>query len=200
VRLSKQRVFLERPSVGRERDYLDAVHRSRELHRGLVTAAANPSEYRDYLRRTRRESQEAFFVVAAETQELAGVVNINDIVRERERSGRLGYYAFVPHAGTGCMREGLLHVIRLAFLELGLHRLEANVQPANLRSIALVAGLGFQREGDLRGYLKIGGRWRDHERWSLLATDWRATPSLRRATARVAERQSGRVDGFAEHE
>lgn len=186
--LAPPRVHLERPSTRRERDYLDAAHRSRELHRGLVTAAANPSEYRDYLRRTQRESQEAFFVVATDSQELAGVVNINDIVREQEQSGRLGYYAFVPHAGTGCMREGLLHVVRLAFLEVGLDRLEANVQPGNHRSIALVAGLGFQREGELRGYLKIGGRWRDHERWSLLATDWRAKPSLGRAAARVAER------------
>jgi ribosomal-protein-alanine N-acetyltransferase len=185
---SQRRVCLERPSARRERDYLDAAHRSRELHRGFVTAAATPREYRDFLRRARRENQESFFVVAAQSQELAGVVNVNDIVREREQSGRLGYYAFVPHAGTGLMREGLVNVINLAFLELGLHRLEANIQPGNPRSITLVAGLGFQREGQARGYLKIGGRWRDHERWSLLATDWRAKPSLRRVAARVAER------------
>jgi len=196
------RVHLERPSARRERDYLDAVHRSRELHRGFVTAAANPADYRDYLRRARQESREAFFVVAAVSQQLAGVVNINDIVRERglEQSGRLGYYAFVPHAGTGLMLDGLGRVISLAFLELGLQRLEANIQPANHRSIALVAGLGFQHEGEVRGYLKIGGRWRHHERWSLLAADWRAQPLLRRAAARVAERQSGRVDGLAQHE
>jgi ribosomal-protein-alanine N-acetyltransferase len=187
VRLQKRRVFLERPSARRERDYLDAAHRSRALYRGFVIAAANPSEYRDYLRCTRRDSQEAFFVVAAESHELAGVVNINDIGREQEQSGRLGYYAFVPHAGAGLMREGLLHVISLAFLELGLHRLEANIQPANHRSIALVAGLGFQREGAARGYLKIGSRWREHERWSLLCADWRAKPSLR-STAWVTER------------
>ena len=62
--------------------------------------------------------------------------------------------------------------------ELGLHRLEANVQPGNRRSIALVEGLGFRREGKVRGFLKIGNRWRDHERWALLKYEWRS-PSAR---------------------
>ena len=172
----------------RERDYLDAAHRSRELHRGFVTAAATPSEYRDYLRRARRDDQESYFVITAESRELAGVVNVKDIVREPQQSGRLGYYAFVPHAGNGLMREGLVQVINLAFLELGLKRLDANIQPGNRRSLALVAGLGFQLDGEARGYLKIGGRWRNHERWSLRAADWRATHSLATAATRVGER------------
>ena len=70
------------------------------------------------------------------------------------------------------MREGLQLVIERAFDELGLHRLEANIQPANERSIALVRGLGFRNEGLSRRYLKISGRWRDHERWALLAEEW----------------------------
>jgi ribosomal-protein-alanine N-acetyltransferase len=64
-------------------------------------------------------------------------------------------------------------VIDRAFRELRLHRLEANVQRSNRRSIALVRGLGFRREGVARGYLKIGGRWQDHERWALLNENWR---------------------------
>jgi ribosomal-protein-alanine N-acetyltransferase len=94
-------------------------------------------------------------------------------VRNAELSGRLGYYAFLPHAGRGLMREALALVIARAFGELGLHRLEANIQPANRRSIALVEALGFRREGTARGFLKIGNRWRDHERWALLKEDWR---------------------------
>jgi ribosomal-protein-alanine N-acetyltransferase len=169
----KPRVRLERPSARREREYLEAVLRSRALHRGYVVAAATPSEYRSYLRRTRRDNQESFFIVAAESGALAGVININDIVRGAELSGRLGYYAFIPHAGNGLMREGLIGVVGRAFRELGLHRLEANIQAGNRRSIALVAGLGFRREGNARGFLKIGNRWRDHERWALLKEDWR---------------------------
>jgi ribosomal-protein-alanine N-acetyltransferase len=70
------------------------------------------------------------------------------------------------------MREGLHLVIDRCFDDLRLHRLEANIQPSNERSIALVRGLGFRKEGLSRRYLKIGGRWRDHERWALLVDEW----------------------------
>lgn len=162
------RVRLERPSVRRERDFIDATLRSRALHRGLVTAAATGAEYREYLDRTRRDDRASFFVVAKDSGDLAGVVEINDIVRGSQRLGRLGYYAFTPYAGTGLMREGLTLAIRVAFRGLALDRLEANVQPSNRRSIALLEALGFVREATERGY-KIGTRWRRHERWALHA-------------------------------
>lgn len=174
------RVRLERPSARRERDYLAAALRSRSLHRGYVVPASVPRDYRAYLRAARRANQESFFVIDAPLNELAGVININNIVRHASLSGQLGYYAFVPHAGTGLMREGLALVIARAFRDLGLHRLEANIQPGNRRSVKLVEGLGFRREGKARGFLKIGNRWRDHERWALLKEDWRA-----RATAQA---------------
>jgi ribosomal-protein-alanine N-acetyltransferase len=167
-------VRLERPSARREREYLEAVRRSRALHRGFVVGAGTSAEYRNYLKRSRRENQESFFVIETVSGALAGVVNINDIVRGSELSARLGYYAFVPHAGKGLLLEGLTLVINLAFRDLGLHRLEANVQSGNRRSLALVKGLGFRREGTARGYLKIGNRWRDHERWALLKDDSQA--------------------------
>jgi ribosomal-protein-alanine N-acetyltransferase len=55
------------------------------------------------------------------------------------------------------------------FGDLGLHRVEANIQPANRRSINLVRRLGFEREGFSPGYLMVDGQWRDHERWALRA-------------------------------
>jgi ribosomal-protein-alanine N-acetyltransferase len=166
------RVHLERPSTRREREFLTAALRSRALHRGFVSAPAKPAEYRDYLRRARRDTQQSFFVIEAQSNAVAGVVDINDIVRDAEQSGRLGYYAFTPFAGTGLMFEGLWLVVRGAFRDLELHRLEANIQSGNVRSIALVEKLGFEREGTARRFLKIGNRWRDHERWALLKEDW----------------------------
>ena len=62
-------------------------------------------------------------------------------------------------------------MISWAFGEVGLHRLEANIQPENKSSIGLVRRLGFQQEGYSPRYLKVGGRWRDHERWALLAEE-----------------------------
>jgi ribosomal-protein-alanine N-acetyltransferase len=67
------------------------------------------------------------------------------------------------------MREALRATIRHAFGTLKLHRLEANIQPGNVASIALARSCGFSKEGYSPRYLKIGGRWRDHERWAMVA-------------------------------
>lgn len=101
-----------------------------------------------------------------------GVVNISEIVRGSFRSGYLGYCAFEPFARRGLMQKGLALVIAEAFGKMKLHRLEANIQPENKRSRRLVKRLGFKREGFSPRYLKISGRWRDHERWALLAEEW----------------------------
>ena len=78
------------------------------------------------------------------------------------------------------MSEGVRLVLRQAFGPIGLHRVEANVQPENGRSIALVERLGFRREGYSPKYLKIGGRWCDHVRYAILAEEFFATEAARR--------------------
>jgi len=86
----------------------------------------------------------------------------------------LGYYVGAEYAGRGYIKEAIELVLKYAFESLRLHRLEANIQPGNLASIAIVKRAGFVREGYSRRYLKICGRWRDHERWAIIAEDWRA--------------------------
>lgn len=125
------------------------------------------------MRRLGKPSHEGRFVVLRESGDLVGVINVSEIVRGPFRSAYLGYYAFVPHAGRGYMTEGLTLALRWAFRGLRLHRVEANIQPGNQPSRALVRGLGFRREGFSRRYLKVADRWRDHERWALVAEDWR---------------------------
>ena len=102
-----------------------------------------------------------------------GVVNLNEVVRGVFQSAYLGYYVVAPYEGRGFMAPGLAAVIQRGFRGLKLHRLEANIMPHNLRSKALVQRLGFRFEGVARRYLKIAGRWRDHEHWALTAEDWR---------------------------
>ena len=72
------------------------------------------------------------------------------------------------------MTEAVRLLLRHAFARMKLHRVEANIQPGNLASLALVKRAGFIKEGYSRRYLKICGRWRDHERWAILAEDWKA--------------------------
>jgi [ribosomal protein S5]-alanine N-acetyltransferase len=171
----RPRVRTEDAALQHEPAFLAAVRRSRELHRPWVSPPDTRKKFRAYLGRCGGPAHHGYLVLTGEG-ELAGVINLNEIVRGVFQSAYLGYYAFAPHAGQGYMRRGLDAVLRRAFRELGLHRLEANIQPANTTSIALAKRAGFRREGYSERYLKIGGRWRDHERWAILREDWHARP------------------------
>ena len=163
--------ILETPSARRRDEFLAAVARSRELHRHWASPPATAKAFDEYLNRLRNPTHTGFWV-RTEANELAGVINISEIVRGLFRSGYLGYYAFVPHNGRGYMTRGLQAVVSRAFRVLRLHRLEANIQPGNEASRCLVQGLGFRYEGFSPRYLKIGGRWRDHERWAITVEEW----------------------------
>lgn len=167
------RARLEEPSMLRAREFVEAAARSRALHIPWVHPPSTRSQYQAFVDRAREKSRASFLVVTAE-RELAGVVNVSEIVRGAFRSAYLGYYAFVPNDGCGYMRAALTKVIGLSFGKYRLHRLEANIQPSNARSIQLVRGLGFRLEGYSPKYLKIGGRWRDHERWAITTELWRS--------------------------
>jgi ribosomal-protein-alanine N-acetyltransferase len=155
-----------------EPEFLAAVARSRKLHHPWVQAPATPQAFQDYLSKRQDPRGSAFFIWAEDPRGLVGVVNLDEIVYGCFRSAYLGYYAFVPYAGRGLMKQGLDLVITHAFNEMKLHRLEANIQPRDVPSKALVKTLGFRREGFSQRYLKINGRWRDHERWAILSEDW----------------------------
>ena len=152
--------------------FLEATQRSVELHGDYARPPTTLEQYREFVKRCRGASHIGH-LVCTEDGSLAGVINLNEIVRGSFRSAYLGYYAFAPHDRRGYMRAGLLAVLRRAFGRHRLHRVEANIQPDNARSIALVHGLGFRREGYSPRYLKIAGRWRDHERWALTVEDFR---------------------------
>ena len=100
---------------------------------------------------------------------IVGVVNLNEIVLGAFRSAYLSYWGYAGFGGRGLMTYALRETVRFAFDELGLHRVEASIQPVNTRSIALVRRAGFSKEGFSPKLLFIDGAWRDHEHWALLA-------------------------------
>jgi ribosomal-protein-alanine N-acetyltransferase len=161
-------IHLRPPRMGDLREFLTAVKQSRNLHRGRVSPPPSPGSFRAYLNRARQDDFRAFLACRNETGAIAGVINIRQICRGPFQSAYLGFYVMEGHQGQGLMREALTLTLRIAFGQLKLHRLEANVQPANVRSAALVKSLGFRLEGFSPRYLKIAGRWRDHERWAIL--------------------------------
>jgi ribosomal-protein-alanine N-acetyltransferase len=167
----KARVTIRPPAIRDGPAFLAAVRRSRALHHPWVSPPDTRKKFEAYSRRMVSDSHRGFLVILRESGDLVGAINLNNIIHGSLQGAFLGYYAFVPHAGQGLMREGMLLVLKLAFQKLKLHRLEANIQPGNPASIALVRSCGFVREGFSRRYLKVCGHWKDHERWAILAED-----------------------------
>jgi [ribosomal protein S5]-alanine N-acetyltransferase len=168
-----RRVYLRSPHELDRAEFVRLARASRGLHRPWVYAPETGRQFDAYLARSRMESERCFLVCRRD-DELAGVFNLSQIAYGSFQSAYLGYYAFAPSAGRGLMAEGLALVLRHTFSALRLHRLEANIQPGNEASRRLVERAGFEYEGYSPRYLKIGGRWRDHERWAITREAWRS--------------------------
>ena len=168
---SRSRVVVRAPTAD-DRDELVALNRaSRRFHRGWTSPPVTSEGYEEFLERCSREDFAGLLVCRKHDGVIVGVANLSQIVRGSFQNAYLGYYVGALFSGRGYMTEGLRLVLDHAFGKLRLHRVEANVQPSNQASLALVESLGFTRDGYSRRYLKIGGRWRDHERWAMLAED-----------------------------
>ena len=160
-------VILSTPGAADAEAFIAAVRSSRTLHHPWIAPPDTQERFAAYLAQAARDDHAAFLIRHASCGELVGYVTVSNIVRGAFQSAYLGYGAFASHAGRGLMTEGLRAVVDIAFGDLGLHRLEANIQPGNIRSLALVQRLGFAKEGFSPRYLRVDGAWRDHERWAL---------------------------------
>lgn len=167
-------VYLFAPTRDAAGDFLAMTTASTKFHAPWVFPPTDPRRYRAYLERLEKGNAHGFLVARIDDDTLVGVININDIVLGGFQSGSLGYYAAAAFCGRGYMTEGLVLVLDHAFIALELHRIEANVQPSNAASLALVRRLGFRKEGFSPAFLRIDGEWRDHERWAILNEEWMA--------------------------
>jgi ribosomal-protein-alanine N-acetyltransferase len=167
------RVYLRSPERADRAEFVALMRASRAFHRPWATAPTDDEAFEAYLVDSRRHDFEAMLACRREDRAILGFFNLSHITRGSLQSAYLGYAVASVYANQGYMREGIDLVLREAFLNLRLHRIEANIQPGNHASIALARRAGFSREGFSPRYLKIGGRWRDHERWAILAEDWR---------------------------
>ncbi|MFH9728178.1 GNAT family N-acetyltransferase [Streptomyces sp. NPDC017254] len=173
------RVELRPLTLSDQNEFCALVRASSELHRPFMQLPSTDEEFQAWMRRFEDGTNRGFLIRVRETGAAAGMVNINSVIRGRYQGASLGYAAFAPSAGRGYMTEGLTAILRHAFTDLRLHRLEANIQPANKASLAVVQRLGFRYEGLSPAYLYIDGGWRDHERWAITApTPWTPDPSL----------------------
>ena len=169
------RIILRAPAPADEARFLAAMRASRTAHRPWMYPPLDSEAYRGYLAQL-GERKHGYLALRKDDEEIVGWLNVSEIVRGALQSAFLGYGGVAAHAGRGYMTEAVRLVIREAFGPLRLHRLEANIQPGNAASIALAKRCGFEREGFSPRYLKVGGRWRDHERWAIRADSVRSAP------------------------
>ncbi|MGO4570450.1 GNAT family N-acetyltransferase [Microvirga sp. 2TAF3] len=170
----QSRVIIRPVSMADGAELIAANLASIAVHEPWVYPCRDAVGFEAYLTRSDGERSVGFIARERESGRISGIVNINEIVRGLFQSAYLGYYGMAGFQGRGLMREAVGLVVTHAFDVLGLHRLEANIQPDNKPSRALVERLGFRKEGYSPRYLKIGGEWRDHERWAILSENWKS--------------------------
>jgi ribosomal-protein-alanine N-acetyltransferase len=168
------RVYLSQPAADVEEEFIAASQNSEKLHQPWVFAPQAHTQFAEYLDRMRIGRTIPFLMRRRSDGQLAGVINVSEPVMGVFQSAYLGFYAFAGFEQQGYMTEGLALVLDHAFGDLGFHRLEANIQPGNTASAALVSKLGFRKEGFSPRYLFIDGDWRDHDRWAVLSDEWPA--------------------------
>ena len=152
-------------------EFLAAMGASRDLHHPWASAPRTRADFDALLARARSDDYEALLAFDRAGGELAGFFALSEIVRGSFQNAYLGYYAAAAQDGRGLMTDAMHEVLDHAFDGLRLHRVEANIQPDNARSLALARRCGFRREGFSPRYLHIDGEWRDHERWAMTTED-----------------------------
>lgn len=177
-RLNGKKVFLR---YVRQEDFdemLAIFRESRKFYQGLINPPLDRQSFTLYVERNSEDANECFVICRLSDEKIVGAINLSQIFRKSFQNAYLGYSLGVNFTGRGLMTEAVRLILRFAFKDLRLHRVEANVQPHNRASIAVLERCGFTKEGFSRKYLKISGKWCDHERWAIIKEDWKSHPGL----------------------
>ncbi len=164
----EQKVFIRALAADDGPEWVQLKRASRDLHKGWVTPPTTPAQFKKYIVSKNAKDKLTLLVCMKADGAIMGSVGLSQIFYGPFCNAYMGYAVGTPYAQQGYITEGLRLVLKHAFGKLKLHRVEANIQPENKASIALVKRVGFQLEGYSPRYLKIAGRWRDHERWAML--------------------------------
>ncbi|HTR42637.1 MAG TPA: GNAT family protein [Pseudomonadales bacterium] len=171
--LTGKNIFLRPPELTDLREYTALINRSLASSRWLGNPPKGKKRFTEYVRPSPNGEYFRFLICRSEDRRIVGSIGLFLIERNLFQSGCTGYMVGQPNARRGYATEALQLILRFAFRTLKLHRVEANIQPDNVPSLALVKRAGFRLEGYSPRFLKIQGKWRDHERWAILAENWR---------------------------
>lgn len=169
-RVDGEGVYLRAPELRDFQEWADV----RDASRAYLTPweptwavdETSRTAYRNRLRRyvedARDDKAYALFLFRAGDDVLMGGLTLSSVRRGVAHMASLGYWVGQTYAGKGHVTAGVRAIVRYAFDDLDLHRVEAACQPNNIASRRVLEKNGFAHEGLARSYLKINGAWRDH--------------------------------------
>ncbi|AQQ52479.1 GNAT family N-acetyltransferase [Planococcus lenghuensis] len=154
----------------RNRDYW-SVYEPRHQD-SYFTVAVQRQKIRESQYQMRENREYSFGIYDLGTDRLIGHISLYSIKRLPFLNALAGYSVDEAYAGKGIATEALQLVLDFGFDHLSLHRIEAYVSPENTGSIRVLEKAGLQREGLLREFLFINGKWRDHYHYAMLEGDF----------------------------
>ncbi|MEC3973778.1 GNAT family N-acetyltransferase [Amycolatopsis sp. H20-H5] len=169
------RVEIRPPREEDKAPLMAAVRRSAQHIAPWNHVPDEDNDFWDMLAKSELNTEPVFLVINRADGGIAGKITVYNILRGSSQTATVGYDAYLPYAGTGRMTEALRLVVDQCFLAaegLELHRLEINIAPDNIRSVALAHRLGFRREGISPRFQRLNGAWRGCVRLALTAEEW----------------------------
>lgn len=127
---------------------------------------------KSYSKQRQANFGKTYFLFKRNTDDLIGGISLTRITYGTTHSAMLGYWMSVDHAGQGNMRKAVPAILKYAFNNLKLERVEAACLPKNEASIHLLKKSGFAEEGYAREYLEINGKREDHVLFASLASEF----------------------------
>ena len=176
LRLERNRVYLRFPVQRDWRNWAALRAESRDFLApweptwayDALTRGAFRRRLKMYKTEMRQGVTYSFLIFRRVDDVLLGGITLSNLRRGVAQSATLGYWIGSPHGNQGYMTESLAALLEFAFSRIGLHRVEAACLPANEASRRLLLRSGFREEGYAREYLRISGRWQDHQLFAIL--------------------------------
>lgn len=143
------REFFEKYSMTRKEEY--------------YTLKGQINQINSYLDKMKRDETYYFGVFRNEDNLLVGSINLFQLFRDDLQSAFIGYFLDKDNNGKGYASEAVQLIVKYAFNEINLHRIEAGVMPWNKASIRVLEKSGFHTEGISKKNVRINGKWEDHQ-------------------------------------
>jgi UDP-4-amino-4,6-dideoxy-N-acetyl-beta-L-altrosamine N-acetyltransferase len=131
-----------------------------------------PIQLAEHLQWFCRVRQDPAYILLIYEESSGPLGHVNFIRKPDSAIAEWGFYV-APHAPKGIGSSMCTTALKLAFLEINLHKVSAQILGYNERSLRLHKKLGFQQEGVLRDQHYDGNHYHDTHCFGLLEREWR---------------------------